>query len=90
MVVRRNDRRRRLMNDEFVPTIDSSRPAEIADHRSGAAAACTTRRAYASGADRHESALNASKLMATIRNTSSEPNVTINQVRFGNRSVVRS
>ena len=52
MVVRRNDRRRRLMNDEFVPTIDSSRPAEIADHRSGAAAACTTRRAYASGADR--------------------------------------
>ncbi len=55
MVVRRNDRRRRLMNDEFVPTVSFDGQADSArandehsadDRKSGA------RRTYASGADR--------------------------------------
>ena len=52
MVVRRNDRRRRLMNDEFVPTIEPSSPAQKADQHNPAEDACGTRRTYASGADR--------------------------------------
>ena len=52
MVVRRNDRRRRLMNDEFVPTIESASPAQSADQNDAAGDICRTRRSYASGADR--------------------------------------
>lgn len=52
MVVRRNDRRRRLMNDEFVPTIEPTSPAERPDQSSAAEDVGGTRRTYASGADR--------------------------------------
>ena len=52
MVVRRNDRRRRLMNDEFVPTVEPSSSAQKADQHNPAEDACGTRRTYASGADR--------------------------------------
>lgn len=52
MVVRRNDRRRRLLNDEFVPTIEPSRHSEKADVHDAAENARGTRRTYASGADR--------------------------------------
>jgi hypothetical protein len=52
MVVRRNDRRRRLMTDEFVPTIEPSQPTENVDPHNNVATTCATRRTYASGADR--------------------------------------
>ncbi len=52
MVVRRNDRRRRLMTDEFVPTIEPGRSADTVDSHRTAATDGATRRTYASGADR--------------------------------------
>ena len=52
MVVRRNDRRRRLMNDEFVPTIEPGRPAVRAGQHDAADDVGARRRTYASGADR--------------------------------------
>ena len=52
MVVRRNDRRRRLMNDEFVPTIELGNLAQRTDQNDSADDAGAKRRTYASGADR--------------------------------------
>ena len=52
MVVRRNDRRRRLMNDEFVPTIELTSPARRSHPNDSGGDVCGKRRTYASGADR--------------------------------------
>ena len=53
MVVRRNDRRRRLMSDEYVPTHDDSSASTLDDaSETNLAADAKTRRTYASGADR--------------------------------------
>ena len=53
MVVRRNDRRRRLMSDEYVPTHDDSSASTLDDSTEMLLAAdAKTRRTYASGADR--------------------------------------
>jgi hypothetical protein len=51
MSVRRNDRRRRLMNDEFVRTIEPESPANN-DEQSIISEVRSARRTYASGADR--------------------------------------
>ena len=52
MVVRRNDRRRRLINDEFVPTVGNIHSALRGTTPASSEGSTTTRRAYASGADR--------------------------------------
>ena len=51
MVVRRNDRRRRLMNDEYVQTIELGSPAQRGEQE-GVVDGVSARRTYASGADR--------------------------------------
>ena len=53
MVVRRNDRRRRLMSDEYVPTHDDSSASTLDDlNDANPTADAKMRRTYASGADR--------------------------------------
>ena len=52
MVVRRNDRRRRLINDEFVPTVGDVNSVSHVTTATSFEKSTPTRRAYASGADR--------------------------------------